>query len=1247
MAAEPPRKYGRGSTRASPRASITPLGSSMVGADDPLAAFPSFASSPQEQMQFQFQQQLELQQQQFAISTGTGGSGSSVASATSAGMGVLGAAQTFVPLDSNALMDTSASMLERAQAAAQAVSAASTPPTGLGPYYKGLREQRNALSMAPQRSIHTSTAGNSASSSLLTMTGSLPSVTASSPPPPPPQLYKTSKMRRPELWQFIRLVVPDPPEIAAGKTYTNQDAREAYCLKCKLLMHYNTGSSNNVSRHMAKFHPLDLANYAQKVADKKKKLRTLHGRLGGGHVSSNSSSSHTSRNVTGTISNRIGSSAGKRKLRAVTGGSAPYTSNTTAAPVSRRGFGANPLAVRVSGGKTHAGYPGDSMLGMNAMSEDELSDDLHLPKSKKKPRRAASVESADGHDGESGTHAFHDDSEFFLDYEEEDEEEELDQHETETLNALIARWVCKHYHPLGITENRELQDIIGYALSLRKRIALPSQNVVRASVESLTAKTRLDMLRQFSNEMMFFAMATEVWTTADNEAFLSISIHYNTDKFERRHFTLDVREYNGPLTADAKRELLDALLSRWNLDSRYLCSMMWQPYPTSGFPSHYGNSNSGSNINRNYEIGMVHTQQTEGVAHAFQLILAPLLHNRRALAADNMRNFFHDNMVNQTIDCMPLECQRGAAFVRTQVEFFRELAQFFTSHPRAVARLSKFIAGTTSPHHHAHRLVTDVKGNWVSTLDMLKRLLRKKRAIHEFYAYLDTHEGSLEFQNCGNFPRRAPTRAQWCALECILQLLQPFESVAGAIGKEKYATLALSLPLLQFLKRDLEKKNDFERVFTAYNLPVSGVNAAVAISGTVNSDNMPVGSSDGAAAHAGDDGDNDENAVAATIRASLETVRAYLYMQFVVHFARPCNGLMWLSQLDPRFVRMRFLNDEERLASKTRLGERCFLISHFLQSMANQQNRGSGSSGGSGSSSAGGVAMGGNGLGSGLDGGGYPGDGGGDSVFDSAAFLDETANKEDHDTSSFLRELLFDDAPDEVAPQPPQAPQQPHVDHRHLDGSGSNATANRSHQYGGSNGAVGALGDGLLHPEPTDSNATSAVAAAATVAAAFATRSSAMDVSLVPSLSSSRVVEDEQDAALRNRVTDEVNVYYEDVSAASAPAVRDPMRWWKENGARYPLLGPLARKWLSAIGSVRPTTDALRILAPTGRPGAHNGGSSTAGGIHTSGGGSGGAGGHVGGGSGGAAATPSPILAVPPRSEPDLIRDMVFVHDNC
>lgn len=596
--------------------------------------------------------------------------------------------------------------------------------------------------------------------------------------------------------------------------------------------------------------------------------------------------------------------------------------------------------------------------------------------------------------------------------------------------------------------------------------------------------------------------------------------------------------------------------------------MQWQPYPTGGYPRQYGLTPNNNAVNsRNYEISLMHTQQTEGVSHSFQLILVPLLHSRCSLPADNMRAHFYDNMVNQSIGYMPLECQRGAEFLSSQVEFFRDLAKFFTGHPQAAARFSKLVAGTTSPNHQAHRLVVDSKNNWLTTLDMLKRLLHRRRAIQSFFAYLETHDGALEFQQWGNFPRQPPTPAQWCTLECVIMLLQPFETVAGGLNKEKYATLAMSVALLQLLKRDLEKKSDFDRVFAANNLLLS------------TSMDAQAGSID------------PSRDVAANIRASLESARVYLHMQFVVHFARPCNGMMWLSQLDPRCVRMRFLSDEDRLASKTRLGDRCFLISHFLESMANQQNQRGGSC--SSTSSVGSAA-----ASSGASIASISSNSSNegatrttDSMFDSAPFLDNSAKLKDHDTSSFLRELLFDDAPEDVAPQPPQAPnQQGHDDHHH-------------------------------HHHNQDQRTESAnVKPAMPSTGPFAARLAAMNLSLVPSVASgARADVDEQEAALRRRVTDEVNVYYEHVSSSSVSSVRDPMRWWKQNGAQYPLLAPLARKWLSAIGSVRPTTQHVRVATGT---------TSSSGGVSSS------------------TSNTSSNGAGEPAS-PELVRDFVFVHNNC
>ncbi|GMF24779.1 unnamed protein product [Phytophthora lilii] len=847
-----------------------------------------------------------------------------------------------------------------------------------------------------------------------------------------PQLYKTSKMRRPELWQFIRLVVPDPPHIAAGRTYTNQDAKEAYCLKCKRIMHYNTGSSNNVSRHMAKVHAADLASYAQKVADKKMKNKKQQSRSTYAQAGSGES---------GASSPSAGHKRRRSEAMAVT------SVGTTSASVSP--------------------------LDGPRLSLDEL-------------------------------HATGD----------EDSKEELTQEETEQLNSLVARWVAKHHHPFSITEDPELQELLRFAATLRKPITLPPPSSVRASVQSLSARTRMDLMRQISSEVLFYSMASEVWITAERDIFVSFSIHYLTETFERRHFTLDVREHSGHqiFSYETKKEMLDTLISRWNLDPRYLSSMLWQSQPRVD-----GEVNS---------MNQPRTQQAESAAHGFEIILAPLLHGPRELEADGMQVYFFDEMVNNAVASVPPEYQACVQFVRSQVTIFRDLAFFLTNHPRAVVRLGKLTAGTSQ-----QRLVTDTKSSWLSTLDMLKRLVKKRDVIHDFFAFADTSEGRAEFQQTtpsaspseerSGMQRQEPPDEQWCAIECLLQLLQPFENVALAIGKEKYAGSSLTFPLLKFLKRDLEKVTNFQRVFAKYS---SSRDASIERQPSI-----------------------DFRAHSEHIATQLESVRNFLYREFRSHFSRACGELMWVSQLDPRFVRMKYLSDEEREVCKARLIDQCCVLASFNQVMASQRIKASAATSADVAVSAG------------LDPSG-------------ATFLDFQAGiqptREDHDTNSFLRELLFDDAHDDPALVYQQQQQQLLQQQGQLGDSLGPVTVTVGDAAGSSNAATAAYM--------------------------------------------------EQEAALRVRVVAEVKAYYDAVAAAKVTAMRDPLKWWRDNTSAFPLLVPLARQWLSSVGSVRPS-DVVQA---------------------------------GGGGRGDVSAAAAQTNALPygthaVHSEPELVRDLMFVHDNC
>ncbi|OWZ04828.1 Zinc finger BED domain-containing hypothetical protein [Phytophthora megakarya] len=515
----------------------------------------------------------------------------------------------------------------------------------------------------------------------------------------------------------------------------------------------------------------------------------------------------------------------------------------------------------------------------------------------------------------------------------------------------------------------------------------------------------MDIMRQIASEVLFYSMASEVWITAERDIFVSFSIHYLTENFERRHFTIDVREHSGHqvYSYEIKKEMLDTLIARWNLDPRYLSSMLWQSQPR---------------VDDNVNATQPCTQQAESAAHGFEIILAPLLHGHKELEADGMQVFFFDEMVNNAVASLPSEYQTCVQFVRDQVTTFRDLAFFLTHHPRAVVRLSKLMASTSQ-----QRLVTDSKASWISTLDMLKRLVKKRDVIHDFFAYVDTNEGRAEFVKAAPFPspngtegssdkqRREPTDEQWCAIECLLQLLQPFENVALAIGKEKYAGSSLTFPLLKFLKRDLEKVSNFQRVFSKYSSRTGDEDANAECQQSIEFQSQTQ-----------------------NIATQLEAVRNFLYTEFRSHFSRACGELMWVSQLDPRFVRMKYLRDG--------------------------------------------------------------------STASNAAYV-------------------------------------------------------------------------------------------------------------------------EHEAALRARVLDEVKAYYDAVAAAKVTAMRDPLKWWRDNTLTFPLLVPLARQWLSSVGSVRPS-DVVQI-------GADSHGdistTSTAQSVQV------------------ANTTSYGNHAV--HSEPELVRDIMFVHDNC
>lgn len=79
------------------------------------------------------------------------------------------------------------------------------------------------------------------------------------------RLFSPERKRRPEFWQFIKLVAPTNER----KKWKSKEAESAYCLKCKQIFRYTAGCSKQVERHMKRYHPEDLDTA---IESKKRKL---------------------------------------------------------------------------------------------------------------------------------------------------------------------------------------------------------------------------------------------------------------------------------------------------------------------------------------------------------------------------------------------------------------------------------------------------------------------------------------------------------------------------------------------------------------------------------------------------------------------------------------------------------------------------------------------------------------------------------------------------------------------------------------------------------------------------------------------------------------------------------------------------------------------------------------------------------------------------------------------------------------
>ena len=80
------------------------------------------------------------------------------------------------------------------------------------------------------------------------------------------RLFEPDRVQRSDLWKFIKLVAPTTER----KKWKTKEAIGAYCKKCASEIKYSSGTSQEILRHMERFHPDDIGIHSSH------KKRTMH-----------------------------------------------------------------------------------------------------------------------------------------------------------------------------------------------------------------------------------------------------------------------------------------------------------------------------------------------------------------------------------------------------------------------------------------------------------------------------------------------------------------------------------------------------------------------------------------------------------------------------------------------------------------------------------------------------------------------------------------------------------------------------------------------------------------------------------------------------------------------------------------------------------------------------------------------------------------------------------------------------------
>ena len=139
---------------------------------------------------------------------------------------------------------------------------------------------------------------------------------------------------------------------------------------------------------------------------------------------------------------------------------------------------------------------------------------------------------------------------------------------------LLARWIARILRPTTIVKDEEFCDFCHYLNNLRKEFDDMSRNMIRSKIIGYGKLVREKVKAFIKENVTFFSCTSDIWSSRNNEPYLSLTLHALTPEFEKVDLTLAILYMPESHTEDNIKERFEELFDEWGLSKDRITLML-------------------------------------------------------------------------------------------------------------------------------------------------------------------------------------------------------------------------------------------------------------------------------------------------------------------------------------------------------------------------------------------------------------------------------------------------------------------------------------------------------------------------------------------------------------------------------------------------------------------------------------------------------------------------------------------------